>query len=148
MKLTIELVPETAWYNNLRKMMPVRIWDNLRRSVYAEYKYRCGVCDATGMLHCHEIWEYDDLLNIQRLKGFIALCPMCHHVKHIGFARVLADKGELDFNDVVSHFLSVNECSVEEYERYVDDAFKLWDERSNHLWTTDLGEYRDLIGGA
>jgi hypothetical protein len=67
-KLTIELVPKTCWYSNLRNAMPRSSWDKVRKKVYADYGHRCGVCSAANVrLNCHEIWEYDDQRHIQRL---------------------------------------------------------------------------------
>lgn len=145
MKLTIELVPSTCWYNNLRKYMSKAEWDRLRRSVYAEYGHRCAVCGASGMMICHEIWRYDDENHIQALMGFTALCSMCDHVKHIGFAGILAKQGKLDFNKVVEHFMKVNECDKAAFEAHYQDAFAQWRARSQYQWTTDLGEYSHLI---
>jgi len=79
-KLSIELVPKTVWYKNLRNMVKRSVWDNLRRGAYAKYGYRCGICGASKQqLNCHEIWDYDDETHIQTLTGFIALCNLCHH---------------------------------------------------------------------
>jgi len=110
LKLTIELVPSTSWYDNLRKYTSKEDWDKIRKRTYAEYGNRCGICEAEGRLNCHEIWEYDDKKHIQRLVGFIALCDMCHHVKHIGLAGILASEGKLDYEKVVEHFMKVNNC--------------------------------------
>ena len=144
MKLEIELVPEFSWYSNMRKVMTKEEWDKLRKSVYAEYNYQCGICESKGMLHCHEIWKYDDVNYTQTLSGFIALCPMCHHVKHIGFAGILADRGELNFDDVIAHFIKVNECDIGVFNKHYLEAFEQWENRSNHLWNINLGEYKYL----
>lgn len=144
--LTIELVPETSWYNNLRKVISQKDWDVLRKQVYHKYNYHCGICNATGMMNCHELWEYDDVNHIQYLKGFIALCTLCHHCKHVGLARILADQGKLNYNDVITHFCTVNHCNPFQMDRYVQDAFILWESRSNYLWKIDLGEHRNLYG--
>ena len=145
LRLTIELVPQTCWYNNMRKVLSRSAWDKLRKQVYAQYSHRCGICGALGRLHCHEIWHYDDQLHIQTLRGFIALCEWCHHVKHIGFAGMLADEGRLDFEKVVAHFMRVNGCDRETFDRHYREAFERWEERSRHEWKTDLGEYGQLV---
>src|SRR5712691_2581439 len=94
--LTIELVPQPLWGINLHKSRAA--WDKLRKQVYAQYNYRCDICQAENVtLYCHEIWQYDDTVHIQKLNGFIALCNMCHHCKHIGHAKILAADGKLDF---------------------------------------------------
>jgi len=146
LKLTIELVPATSWYNNLRDKMRQSQWDKLRKNVYAEYEYKCGICGASeDRLNCHEIWEYDDTKHEQKLKGFIALCNMCHFVKHIGQANILAQQGRLDLEKVIEHFMEVNNCNRDTFEHHRQKAFGQWRERSLQEWLVDLGEYEDLI---
>lgn len=63
MKLSVELVPSTSWFKNLRSMLAPEEWDRLRRKTYREADYRCEICDGQGPDHpveCHEIWHYDD----------------------------------------------------------------------------------------
>ena len=144
MKLTIELVPSTSWWDNLRKKMPRSDWDVLRKRVYARQEHKCGVCGASGRLNCHEVWAYDDKMWVQTLVGFIALCDLCHHVKHIGLAKVLADAGRLDWDSVVSHFCSVNGCDLGGFCVYEVGVWDVWRKRSKHDWTVDLGEYAYL----
>jgi len=145
LKLTIELVPSTSWYSNLRKYLSKEDWDRIRRRTYAEYGYRCGICEAEGTLYCHEIWEYDDKQHIQRLVGLIALCKMCHHVKHIGLAEILSMEGKLDYEEVVFHFMKVNNCDKRTFEKHRERAFDEWYKRSQHEWRIDLGEFKDMI---
>lgn len=148
LRLTIELVPRTCWYNNMRAALSPQQWNTLRESVYMQQRYRCGICAATGTLHCHEQWHYDDERHQQTLHGFIALCEWCHHVKHIGLADVLARKGKLEFARVIEHFLRVNRCSRETFETHSHAAFVLWRERSRFQWETDLGAYSSLVAHA
>ena len=146
LKLAIDLVPQTSWYSNLRSMMSRQDWDKVRKNTYAAYGHKCGVCGSSEMqLHCHEIWEYDDKKRTQTLKGFIALCVMCHHVKHIGLAGILAKRGELDLNAVVEQFMKVNDCNEETFNNHYDEAFEVWTKRSSHKWKIDLGQYASLI---
>lgn len=98
--LTVELVPKTSWYSNMRSIVPNYVWATIRKDVYAKYDYRCGICKSQGVLHCHEIWRYDDANHIQYLDGFIALCELCHYCKHIGHTQVLANRGKLKIEDV------------------------------------------------
>ena len=140
LKLTIELVPSPCWQVNVRTFMTRANWDNLRRSVYTKYNYYCGICQASNVqLNCHEIWQYDDENHIQKLTGFIALCPMCHHCKHIGHAEILASKGKLDLEQVIEHFMLVNQCSREVFQSHKKAAFDEWRKRNRFEWTTDLG---------
>jgi len=61
-------------------------------------------------------------------------------IKHLGFAEVLANKGELDYSTLVKHYMNVNNCTDEDFLRHKDEAFKKWNERSKYTWTIDLGE--------
>lgn len=140
--LTIELVPSTSWYNNLRNAMGREQWDILRKKIYADYGHTCGICHASGMLHCHELWEYDDAKHIQTLKGFIALCPLCHWVKHIGLAGTRASEGTLDFEAIIQHFMKVNQCDRQTFEIHRQEAFCLWEKRSKYQWRVDVNNYK------
>jgi len=96
-------------------------------------------------MNLHEIWEYDDKKHIQKLEGFILLCKMCHHVKHIGLAGILASEGKLDYDDVVEHFCKVNNCSKGDFERHKKEAFEIWHSRSKHQWKQDFGKSKEFI---
>ncbi len=144
LKLTIELVPSTSWYNNVRSAVPRSAWDKLRRRTYADYGYKCGICGAQGRLNCHEIWRYDDGNQVQALAGLIALCDMCHHVKHLGRAGLLAAEGKLDYEKVVQHYMRVNACDRQTFEVHKTAAFRKWRERSRTGWTVDLSLLQQL----
>jgi hypothetical protein len=45
-RLTIELVPKTSWYNNVRALTDELGWDRIRGQVYRQADYRCEVCGA------------------------------------------------------------------------------------------------------
>jgi hypothetical protein len=145
LKLSIELVPSSLWFLNPRKAMGRAAWDKLRKEVYAEYKHVCGVCGAQGRLNCHERWIYDDKAHTQTLIGFIALCDWCHHIKHLGLAGILASQGKLDYERLILHFLEVNQCTREEFERYEAEAFSQWNERNRYTWQAAWGAYAYLM---
>jgi len=83
-RLTVELVPSTCWYTNVRSNVSKAVWDRLRGEVAADAGNRCEVCGGRGRrwpVECHEMWDYDDDRKIQRLERLVALCPACHEVK-------------------------------------------------------------------
>jgi 5-methylcytosine-specific restriction endonuclease McrA len=85
MKLPVELVPKTAWNKSLSKLLPRKVWNGIRENVIRDNGKKCQICDEIeGTMSLHEIWSYDDLKHVQKLNGFILLCSLCHHVKHIG----------------------------------------------------------------
>ena len=73
---------------------------------------------------------------------------MCHHIKHIGLAGILASEGKINYKDVITHFCRVNSCSEKEFETHVEKAFQIWKERSRHEWRQDFGEYKASIKGS
>lgn len=139
-KLTIELVPRTAWYTNVRSNVSKDEWDRLRKKSYALANNVCEICGDTGKnqgykhnIECHEIWHYDDTTKAQTLTGLISLCPYCHKCKHPGLAQI---NGEL--NIVINQLMKVNNISKDDAEKLIDDAFTIWRERSKHEWKLDI----------
>ena len=139
-KLSIELVPSTCWYSNIRSNVSTQVWDILRRDTYKRAKYTCEICGGKGNqwpVECHEIFEYieDPELetNIQRLVNLIALCPACHKVKHIGLASI---QGLLE--DALQHLSQVNNWPAKRAYRYSQQAFRIWEERSLCQWKLDI----------
>ena len=135
-RLTIELVPKTTWFSNVRSMVSRQDWDFLRRNSYKKANYLCEVCGGVGNHHpveCHEIWQYDDNKHIQKLLGLISLCPLCHEVKHIGLANI---RGRID--TVKRHLAKVNAWTEQETNDYVAEQFDVWMDRSLYEWKVDL----------
>ena len=140
MKLSIELVPKTSWYSNVRSNVSTGEWDIIRKISYKKANYCCEICGEKGKaqgyphdLECHEIWEYNDIDFIQKLVGLISLCPNCHTVKHPGLAQI---KGK---GDLVIHQLSkVNKISIDEAKKYLSDCFEIWRRRSKNEYHLDI----------
>jgi Zn finger protein HypA/HybF involved in hydrogenase expression len=142
MKLTIELVPKTSWYSNVRSNVTTAQWDSIRKKCYARAKFKCELCGDVGTnqgfkhpVECHEIWHYDDEKLIQKLNGLIALCPNCHSVKHIGLSQ-LKGRGEI----AIQQLMKVNNMTREEAYSYIKKSFELWSKRSQFDWTLDISE--------
>jgi 5-methylcytosine-specific restriction endonuclease McrA len=135
-KLTVELVPETCWYSNIRSEVSNEDWDRIRKPLFRKAGYRCEICGGRGKLHaveCHEVWHYDDARHVQTLERMIVLCPSCHQVKHIGLAQI---QGHLE--EAMAHLARVNGWDRRTTERYLDEVWETWRERSRHAWTLDL----------
>ncbi len=134
--LTIELVPQTAWFSNLRSELSKEWWDKLRKEAYRQAGYQCEICGGRGEkwpVECHEKWAYDDQKKIQTLLGLVALCPSCHRVKHIGLATM---QGKLP--EAVDHLMLVNDMTEKEAVQCVGDAIAVNTERSRFEWTMDI----------
>ena len=140
MKLSIELVPSSSWFTNLRSMLTPNEWDTTRGVCYEKANHRCEICDGVGLQHpveCHEVWSYTkgDLVNIQKLERTIALCPSCHQVKHMGFAMT---QGVHAFEKAATHFMNVNQFTSDRAEFEIEKVFKIHHERSKVKWHLDV----------
>jgi 5-methylcytosine-specific restriction endonuclease McrA len=136
MKLTIELIPSSSWFTNVRSAVSKSEWDNIRKQVYKKADYKCEICDKKGKSHpveCHEIFEFDDQKLLQTLTNMVALCPDCHMVKHIGLAEV---QGK--FDKAIKHFIKINKVSKAEANSYIQDCFAIWAQRSKKKWKVDV----------
>lgn len=141
LKLSIELVPSSSWFNNVRAILTDKQWDIVRSQVSAQAYYICQICEGVGPKHpveCHEIWHYDDKKFIQKLEGMIALCPDCHMVKHIGYAQT---QGRGD--RALKHFMKINGLKKKTAEKCVEEAFAKWALRSQKDWTLDISKLSD-----
>lgn len=135
-RLTVELVPQSCWFSNVRDHVSKSTWDVLRKRTYRQANYRCQVCGGRGVKHpveCHEIWHYDDENKIQKLMGLTALCPSCHQVKHIGLAGIQGKE-----ESAKAHLAKVNGWTIEDTEAYLEEVWEVWSRRSREQWKLDL----------
>jgi meiotically up-regulated gene 157 (Mug157) protein len=135
-RLTIELVPSTSWYSNVRSNVSRKEWDIIRNKCYKLAFNKCEICEGVGHKHkveCHEIWNYDDDKKIQKLTGLIALCPKCHKVKHIGLSII-----KNEYSIAVKQIMKVNKISENDAVKYIDSCFEIWKKRSEHDWKLDI----------
>lgn len=134
--LTIELVPSSCWFSNVRSHVSQSEWRKVQQYTFRKAGYKCEICGGQGEKHpveCHEIWDYDDTKYLQILRGTISLCPKCHMVKHLGFAT-LNGRGK----QAEQWLAQINRWSKEQATAYVKAAFETWDARSQVTWTLDL----------
>ena len=145
-KLTMELVPVTAQYANLRNELSRSAWEKIAKETKEGQTNKCGICGIQGKrMYCHEIWDYDDSDFIYTLKGFISLCGFCHDVKHMGLTKIRAEQGMVDLDAVIEHFCQVNGCTRADYEEHSLIAFTEYHARSEFNWRPNFGEYSFLI---
>jgi hypothetical protein len=137
LRLTIELVPTSAWNQNLRSVLPDSAWGKIRKEIIEKSGNKCAICGSKGRLNCHEVWEYNDKKHIQKLACFLALCNLCHAVKHIGFAG-LQKPDSPAFDKVVKHFMQVNACSRQDFLTHQKEAYEKFEERSHFEWNLKL----------
>ena len=147
LKLTIELVPRTAWYSNVRSNVTQQEWDVIRKKSYENASHKCEICGDVGTnqgvkhkVECHEIWEYNDESYIQKLTGLISLCPNSHKTKHVGLAQIKGEEGI-----VINQLMKVNEMTEEEAIEYIEQSFEVWGERSEYDWELDISYLEEYL---
>lgn len=130
-----DMLPSSAWADNVRSNVSPEKWDKLRRYCYAAAGHRCEICGQHGMPHleAHEDWKFDDITKVQKLRKLIALCPLCHKAKHLGYAKRIGL-----YEVVLNHMLILNGWSLEQLTHYMSEAKQTWQERSKFEWTLDL----------
>jgi len=135
--LTIELIPSSMWEVNLRNKLTKLEWDRLKKKVYETAGGVCEICGQKGKKHPvenHEIWEYiEGEENIQKLTGFIALCPICHKCKHWGRSSLF-----MNVEILIKHLAKVNGWTKDDVLLYVEGCFEQWMQRSQKEWKLDI----------
>lgn len=139
-KLTVELIPSTCHFSNVRTTVKKEEWDKIRFISYEAAGHKCEICGDTGKnqgykhnVECHEIWGYDDENKIQKLIGLISLCPTCHQVKHIGRAIAIG-KHQQAYNQLAK----VNKWTKQQVEQHILESFEIHRERSKYEWDLDI----------
>ena len=141
-RLSVELVPATAWWTNVGSNVTRAQWGVCKDCVKQRSGKRCEICGGQGSRYpvdCHEIWDYNDHRQIQTLIGLIALCPACHEVKHIGRAMATGH-----FERALHHLAKVNNWSRAHADEYVAVQLQIHAIRSTHRWTLDISWLQQL----
>jgi hypothetical protein len=134
-KLTIDLIPKSCWYSNVRSNVSKEVWDRLRRNSYRKANYRCEICDGVGAQHpveCHEVWVFNKQKKTQKLKKLISLCPACHEVKHFGRTEKIGKRLQ-----ALNHLCKINNWTKEEADAYISKVAREWEQRSRLTWKLD-----------
>ena len=143
MKLELHLIPQSSFYQNVRKLLGSR-WDTLSRQVRSERDFTCEICGtkpkSTKDVHLHELWSFDDDKKVQKLIGFQCVCVDCHNVHHWGLSQIRG----LNMNILMNHACKVNKCDSVTFKDYVYKSFADWQKRSQIQWTLDMSELEEL----
>lgn len=146
-KLTIEMVPQSSWGDNLRSRLKAQDWDRVRKGEYRRAGYVCEICGESGLkqgerwpTECHEIWEYRED-HVQELKCLIVLCPRCHHSKHFGRAEMVGQRAQ-----AIQQLMKVNQWTSSQAEDHVAQAKLQWQERSRFKWALDISWLERTLG--
>ena len=147
-KLTVELIPSTVFFSNVRSNIPKKEWDRLRKESYEKANYKCEICQDNGKnqgykhpVECHEIWDYNYSNNTQKLIGLISLCPRCHQIKHIGRTFAVGKQAE-----AFKHIEKVNNWNHKQVVDYLANCFIEHKRKSQINWKLDLNILKEEFG--
>lgn len=134
-------IPATSWGSNLNHLLVPDLWEQLRRTTFAETGGHCEICGFWNGLECHELWEYHEpvpglpemICGVQRLVRLMPLCTVCHETYHLGLASM---QGRIQpAGDRVGAY---NRYTPTETKEYCDLNKETWERRSKHPWALDL----------
>ncbi|MBP5292440.1 MAG: hypothetical protein J6Y90_07470 [Lachnospiraceae bacterium] len=135
--LNFQLVPEKAWSKNLRSLIPN--WHEV--SFHVRMGGECSVCGKmTGELEAHEIWDYDDKTHEQTLRKIVPVCPDCHNAIRVEHACQTGT-----FNEALEQYMKVNGIDIDEAYSDLEEARKVWQERSLHEWKLDEEKLKEKV---
>ena len=139
-RLTVELIPRTLFFSNVRTLLPKKYWNIIRKDSYDKAENKCEICGDNGKnqgykhnVECHEIWDYNEEKKVQKLLGLISLCPKCHQVKHFGRTSAIGKQAE-----AFKHMENVNNWNHKDCVDHLKVAMSEWMERSKYQWLIDL----------
>lgn len=133
--LFVDLVPSSSWGENLRSLMTASKWKSLAKLAIDRAGGRCEICHCApsskpkNHIECHERWAFDPAHGTQTLIRLVALCSRCHRATHFGFAQAIG-RGAA----ALAHLKKVNSWSDIEAKIHVNQAFAMWEIRSQMPW--------------
>lgn len=140
LKIKVQLIPYQNWGKNLRNLRPKR-WKILKDDTIRKADNKCSICGNTSKtIHCHEDWEIDHQKFTQRLIGLKAICDHCHHCYHWGMMKKIDTNGKLE-NVITKHYLKINNCTKDELNNHLKEAFDTFNNNSDQEYKLDLGAY-------
>lgn len=144
-RLSIELVPKSAHFQNARGVLTRTQWDRVKLLTCDAAAGACEICTARGDLESHEVWEWREesaTHGVQRLVRTIALCAWCHRAKHWGHTEGM---GYLP--QARRHILTVNGWSEADLEAHIRHSWREWARLSKVEWTLDISVLEPMIAG-
>ena len=128
-----DLIPSSAWFANLRTVIPAPQWKELSAYVRHRHQYRCEMCGSDKRLEAHERWLFNKETGTQRLMRIMCLCKMCHLSVHIGLASQLGFREEIE-----NHIFSISGWEKNDLSAHMNDAREKWQSLSRASYKMDV----------
>jgi len=137
LRLIPQLVPRPLWGLTVKRLVPRKTWEEIRRDALLISGGACVICGARrekGMV-CTEEWSYG--AGIATLVELRIVCPDCNAARHIGSA---ARRGTAAFVQAFDHLVRVNRISQEQAMRLVDGCMAEWRASSMREWRVTVAD--------
>lgn len=123
-KLRPSAKPPLFHGSTVRSTVTDFLWrKKVRPAILKQQGRRCSICgwipkheSETRHLHLHEIEKYDFIHKVCRLIDIQLICRKCHSLQHIIRTELVSTKQQ--WEDVIQHFIKVNNCSPEIAEEF------------------------------
>ncbi len=137
----------------VRKTVTDHLWrKKIRPLILEQQGKKCSICGWTPEndteirhLHLHEIEEYDFLNKICNLIDIQLICKKCHSFQHIIRTELVSTKEQ--WEDLMQHFIKVNECSpeiVDDFDVIIAKALQSEGYKREFLELSSLDELIEL----
>ncbi len=138
LKLKIEPIPASTWGLSLANRLLKEEWDETRQKVYRDANYTCEICrEDNKVLHCHEVWEFNDKKLIQRLVGLECCCELCHAIHHFGRTKEVKSPSYIE--RCIGHWCRVNGKTGKDFLEYEQEIYALNRKRANRQYIVKVG---------
>lgn len=140
MTLTIDMTIRNDWKRQILEIMSEDEYEFIKKGCHSQNNYTCVVCGDQGeqwKVECHENWTYDRQFKIQTLKDLTSLCPKCHKIRHLALDNKNIENEYID-NELIEHFIKVNNCTVEDFQNYYSNVKKRIKEEEKYFWVANL----------
>lgn len=139
LKLSIEPRPSSTWGVTLANLLPKKEWMEISQQCKWEADYTCVICGATGKMHAHEVWAFDDRKRIQRLANIECTCELCHDVHHFGRSSQVYSKTYQQ--KLINHWCKVNNKTKADFQKHLLDIREINRKRANYYYIVKVGRY-------
>jgi hypothetical protein len=152
-KLLPDAKPSLFHYQTVRGNIPQSLWlHKIRPCILERQGKTCSICGWTPKndfelrkLHLHEIEDYDFQNVVCHLKDIDLICEKCHAFHHIARTKMVLTKEK--WEDLLKHFIKVNDCSseiIEHWASFENKVFRLKNENDKNQ-DKDLPSIHELM---
>ncbi|WP_198085365.1 hypothetical protein [Variovorax sp. E3] len=118
-----------------------KTWQAIRNKCENDAGGVCEICGDTsqkyGVKHsteCHEVWSYDEEIQIQKLEYLIALCVRCHKIVHLNQHKAI----EEDWKSLLKDYEYLNNITAKQAKNYYDKSLSRQKRQSSIKFKIDL----------